>query len=160
MYSETSTDGVNWTINQSSLRKVKISKEGTDYISMPSLLVTTKWLKGSYNRFRLYKEGAGGVSITPVTDTINGTTVDSDTGVVLNAAPSTTQSVEETNNEPTSKVTVKNRFKKGEKKQILNSKITNMFNSDQIAVLREQGYTNEKLNDMADDELNHLKGCM
>ena len=92
--------------------------------------------------------------------TINGTTVDSDTGVVLNAAPSTTQSVKETNNEPTSKVTVKNRFKRGEKKQILNSKITNMFDSDQIAVLREQGYTNEKLNDMADEELNHLKGCL
>ena len=92
--------------------------------------------------------------------TIDGTTVDSDTGVVLNASPSTTQSVEETNNEPTSKVTVKNRFKRGEKKQILNSKITNMFDSDQIAVLREQGYTNEKLNDMADEELNHLKGCM
>ena len=92
--------------------------------------------------------------------TISGTTIDSDTGVVLNAVPSTTQSAEETNKEPTSKVTVRNRFKKGEKKQILNSKITNMFNSDQIAVLREQGYTNEKLNDMADDELNHLKGCM
>lgn len=75
MYSETSTDGINWTINQSSLRKVKIVKEGTDYISMPSLLITTKWLNGAYNRFRLYKEGAGDVSITPVTDTINGTTV-------------------------------------------------------------------------------------
>ena len=62
--------------------------------------------------------------------TISGTTIDSDTGVVLNVAPSTTQSAEETNNEPTSKVTVKNRFKRGEKKQILNSKITNMFNSD------------------------------
>lgn len=74
IYSETSTDGINWTINQSSLRKVKIVKEGTDYISMPSLLITTKWLNGSYNRFRLYKEGAGDVSITPVTDTINGTT--------------------------------------------------------------------------------------
>lgn len=92
--------------------------------------------------------------------TIDGTTVDSDTGVVLNAAPSTTQSVKETINEPASKVTVKNRFKRGEKKQILNSKITNMFDSDQIAVLREQGYTNEKLNDMADEELNHLKGCL
>lgn len=75
MYSETSIDGVTWTINQSSLRKVKIVKEGTDYITMPSLLVTTKWINGTYNRFRLYKEGAGGVSITPVTDTINGTTV-------------------------------------------------------------------------------------
>lgn len=75
MYSETSIDGVTWTINQSSLRKVKIIKEGTDYISIPSLLITTKWLNGTYNRFRLYKEGSGGVSITPVTDTINGTTV-------------------------------------------------------------------------------------
>ena len=35
-----------------------------------------------------------------------------------------------------------------------------MFDSNQIAVLREQGYTNEKLNDMADEELNHLKGCL
>ena len=75
MYSESSVDGITWSINQSSLRKVKIVKEGTDYISMPSLLVTTKWVNDTYNRFRLYKEGTGGISIASITDTINGTTV-------------------------------------------------------------------------------------
>lgn len=75
VYSETSVDGVNWTVNSNSLRKIKVVKEGTDYLTVPSLLVNSKWVNGTYNRFRFYKEGAGDVTITAVSDTVNGNTI-------------------------------------------------------------------------------------
>ena len=75
VYSETSTDGINFTINLGSLRKIKVVKEGTDYLTVPSLLTTTRWVNGTYIRFRFYKEGSGSVTITSVTDTVNGNTL-------------------------------------------------------------------------------------
>ena len=35
-----------------------------------------------------------------------------------------------------------------------------MFDASQIAMLRKQDYTNEQLNKMSEEELEHLKGCL
>ena len=75
VYSENSMDGTTWTINQGSLRKIKVVKEGIDYITVPSLLLNSKWMNGQYNRFKFYKEGTGDVSLISVSDIVNSTTI-------------------------------------------------------------------------------------
>lgn len=75
IYSETSTDGTTWTPNASSLREIKINKAGVDYITVPSLLVNSLWLNGSYHRFKFYKEGVGDLTISAISDTVGGNTL-------------------------------------------------------------------------------------
>ena len=74
-YSETSVDGVNWTINGESLRKTKLDKDGTDYVTFPSMLIASKWINGAWIRFKFYKEGAGDATLNTVSDTVNGNSV-------------------------------------------------------------------------------------
>lgn len=75
MYSEYSLDGITWTPNVGSLREIKVNKEGVDYITVPSLLLNTKWLNNSHIRFKFYKEGTGDLTIAPITDTVNGNSI-------------------------------------------------------------------------------------
>lgn len=75
VYSENSMDGTTWNINQGSLRKIKVVKEGIDYITVPSLLLNSKWLNGQYNRFKFYKEGTGDISLISVSDIVGTNTI-------------------------------------------------------------------------------------
>ena len=88
-----------------------------------------------------------------------GSIIDSDTGVTLVEKP--VKKTDETIISPTVKSSPKNRFGgKNNRQQILSSKVTEMFDASQIAMLRKQDYTNEQLNKMSEEELEHLKGCL
>lgn len=74
-YSETSTDGVTWSMNAESLRKTKLDKDGTDYVTFPSMLISNKWVNGTWIRFRFYREGSGDATLNTVSDTVNGNSI-------------------------------------------------------------------------------------
>lgn len=73
MASQTSDDGITWTFNPSSLREIYVSKDGIDYISIPSFHIGD-WEHNQSVRFVFAKIGPGGVSLLSPTATLDGET--------------------------------------------------------------------------------------
>lgn len=70
IYSEYSSDGINWNYNPNSLREVVIEKTGIQYTTIPSLNIGN-WENGGYIRFKFAKDGNGGILIEEPIKTID-----------------------------------------------------------------------------------------
>lgn len=73
IYSEQSTDGVNWTKNPDSLRTKDIANSGEGYITISSFLAN--WNPDVYARFRIYSK-SGKIDLQIPSETIEGEVVE------------------------------------------------------------------------------------
>lgn len=68
--SEISTDGITWTKNLNSARKIEIPSDGETFKTSVSFV--EQWLSGEYLRFKFYTLGGGSISFTPESVTLEG----------------------------------------------------------------------------------------
>jgi hypothetical protein len=68
LVSERSSDGISWTGNLNSIRKVNVSAESFQ----TKLSLATDWADGEIIRFRMYETGGGSVTFSPTSETILG----------------------------------------------------------------------------------------
>lgn len=73
LLSERSIDGITWTVNPLSLRRVEIPSNGESFATKVSSIANL--LDGEYFRFRMYEAGSGGVTLTSETETVMGQSV-------------------------------------------------------------------------------------
>ena len=73
IYSQKSSDGINWTANTDSLRYLRIDKDGIGYKSIVSFL-GTPWANGDYIRFMFGKTG-NTLEFQKLTQTLGGVSV-------------------------------------------------------------------------------------
>ena len=69
--SERSPDGLVWTKNLNSIRKVEVANDGESFKTAVSY--TDSWATGEYLRFKFYTVGGGAISFTPSSETLEGT---------------------------------------------------------------------------------------
>lgn len=74
IYSEYSEDnGITWYPNPKNLRKIYMNHDGNDFVSIPSFMMN--WKNNSKVRFRIFMTGSGAITIQPVSEVVNGTTL-------------------------------------------------------------------------------------
>lgn len=69
LWSERSTDGVNWTLNNHTLRQIPVPNDGETFKTAVSL--TIGWHNLEFIRFKFYNGGGGVVTFTPSTTTVD-----------------------------------------------------------------------------------------
>lgn len=70
VWSERSTDGINWTPNQSSFRSWDVSFISGGSVTQKSAVID--WADGEYIRFAFASSGGGALSFESISETVNG----------------------------------------------------------------------------------------